>query len=199
MEDVESNQQLIKFQTLQSEANMYDLNKCLKNKSTNWENHAEIISLYKEALMQINGDNHHPKLARVIALINQSSSSIGPSTCTSSMFLDTMFPAHETYSADSTNAIFGGNFGTSCQISYIKWFIQRVANDEMLSIYSIPVRSDNSIICDQYDILDDLLHLRIPWTFWSNIMEDDNQSKNMLDYFTLGDTNQCDNIQSYFT
>ena len=30
-------------------------------------------------------------------------------------------------------------------------------------------------------------------------MEDDNRSNNMLDYFTLGDTTQCDTAQLYFT
>ena len=30
-------------------------------------------------------------------------------------------------------------------------------------------------------------------------MEDDNKSNNMLDYFMLGDTNQCKTSQCYFT
>ena len=30
-------------------------------------------------------------------------------------------------------------------------------------------------------------------------MEDENRSNNMLDYFTLGDTTQCDTTKCYFT
>ena len=69
----------------------------------------------------------------------------------------------------------------------------------MLRIYSIPIINDNSIINAKADILDDLLHFRIPWKFRSYIMEDYNQSNNMLDYFTLGNTTQCDTAHCYFT
>ena len=58
----------------------------------------------------------------------------------------------------------------------------------MLCIYSIIVRNDNYVSSAQSDILNDLLPFIIPWKFWSDIMEDDNWSNNMLDYFTLGDT-----------
>ena len=69
----------------------------------------------------------------------------------------------------------------------------------MLRIYSIPIRNDNSAIHAQSDILNDLLPFIIPWTFWSDTMEDYNQSNNMLDYFTLGGTNQCNISRCYFT
>ena len=48
----ESNQHLIKFQSSQSEANMYDFNKCFINQRNNWENYTEGISLHKEYLIQ---------------------------------------------------------------------------------------------------------------------------------------------------
>ena len=60
----------------------------------------------------------------------------------------------------------------------------------MMCIYSITVKSDNSVISAQANILHDLLPFRIPWILQSDIMEDLNWSNNMLDYFTLGDTDQ---------
>ena len=63
---------------------MYDFKKCLKKKSTNGEKHNEGIGLHKEDLMQINNENHQPKLARVIALINPYDLSINPTTYKSS-------------------------------------------------------------------------------------------------------------------
>ena len=77
--------------------------------------------------------------------------------------------------------------------------IRIVTNDEILRIYSIPISNDNSIICAQYDILEDLLPFIIIWTFWSDIMEYDNRSNNMLDYFTLGNNTQCETAKCYFT
>ena len=73
---------------------MYDFNKCFKKQSTNRENHTEGISLHKDDLMQIENKSHQPKLAQVIALINPSDSFINPTTSTSSLILDPMFPAH---------------------------------------------------------------------------------------------------------
>ena len=70
---------------------MYDFNKCLKKKITNWENHTEGISLHKEDMIQIKNDSHQPKLARVIAIINPSTPSINPTTYTSSLILDPIF------------------------------------------------------------------------------------------------------------
>ena len=61
-------------------------------------------------------------------------------------------------------------------------FIRRVTQDEMLRVYDILVSSDNFVIIHQAGILDDLLPFNIPWKFWSDIMSDDNQSNNMLDY-----------------
>ena len=69
----------------------------------------------------------------------------------------------------------------------------------MLRIYYIMVRNEKSIISAQSDILDDFLPFRIPWGFWSDIMEDDKQSNTMLDYFMLGDTTQCNTNQYHFT
>ena len=66
-------------------------------------------------------------------------------------------------------------------------------------MYSIPIGNDNSIINAQADMLDYLLPFIIPWTFRSDIMEDDNWSNNILDCFTLGDITQCDTTQCYFT
>ena len=68
----------------------------------------------------------------------------------------------------------------------------------MLRVYYIPISNDNYVIYDQADILDNLLPFRIQWIFWSDIMEYDNQSNNMLDNFTLGDTNQWNTNQCYF-
>ena len=68
----------------------------------------------------------------------------------------------------------------------------------MLHIYSIPIVNDNYVINDQADILDDLIPFSIPWKSRSDIMEDDNRSNNMLDYFTLGDINQCETDKCYF-
>ena len=65
----------------------------------------------------------------------------------------------------------------------------------MLRIYSIPIGNDNSVINSQADTLDDLIPFSIPWIFWSNIMEDYNRINNMLYYFTLGDSTQCDTAQ----
>ena len=106
-----------------------------------------------------------------------------------------MFPYFKACPADSENTIFGRRFVITCKISDRKWFIQRVTNYEMLSIYSIPFINDNDIISAQYGIPDDFLPFIIPWTFWSDIMEDDNRSKNMLYYFTLGNTTQYDTAQ----
>ena len=69
----------------------------------------------------------------------------------------------------------------------------------MFHIYSIPISNDIYVINDQDNILDDLLPLSIPWTVWSDIMEDYNRSNNILDYFTLGGSNQCITSQCYFT
>ena len=69
----------------------------------------------------------------------------------------------------------------------------------MLCIYYIPVSNDNYVISAQSEILYDLLPFIILCTFWSDITEYDNQSNNMLDYFTFGDTNKCDTDQFYFT
>ena len=69
----------------------------------------------------------------------------------------------------------------------------------MLCIYSIPIRNDNSVINYQADIPDDLLSFRIPWTFWSDIMEYYNRSNKLLDYFKLVGTTQCDTAKCYFT
>ena len=70
--------------------------------------------------MQSEIDNHQPKLAQVVSLINQSSSYIIPTTSISSIILDPMFPAREVCSADSTNTIFGRMFGIPFKISDIK-------------------------------------------------------------------------------
>ena len=48
-------------------------------------------------------------------------------------------------------------------------------------------------------MLDDLLPSSIPWKFWSDIMEYENRSNKMLDYFMLGDTNQWNTDQCHFT
>ena len=69
----------------------------------------------------------------------------------------------------------------------------------MLHIYNIKISNGNFIINAQDDILYDLLPFRIPWTFRFDIMEDDNQSNNMLDYFMSGDCNQFDTAKCYFT
>ena len=177
---------------------MCDFNKYLKKKSTNWENPTEGISIHKEDLIQIKNESHQPKLAQVIALINTSDTSINTTPSISSLILDPMFPPHEACSDDSANTIFGRQFGITYKISDKKWFIRRVTNDEMLHVYSIPIGNDNYVIDDQYDILDDLITFRIPWTFWSNIIEDGNRSNNMLDYFTLGDITQCETDKCYF-
>ena len=86
---------------------MYDFNKCLKYKSTNWGNHTQGISLQKEDMMQMGNNNCQPKLARVITLTNPPPLFINPTTYTSSMFCDPMFPARKAYSADSANTVFG--------------------------------------------------------------------------------------------
>ena len=46
--------------------------------------------------------------------------------------------------------------------SLINFFIQRVTNNEMLRIYSIPISNDNDVINAQAEILDDLLPFSIP-------------------------------------
>ena len=51
----------------------------------------------------------------------------------------------------------------------------------MLRIYSIPISNDNSLMNNKAEILDNLIPLRITWTFWFDRMEYDNQSNNMLD------------------
>ena len=60
------------------------------------------------------------------------------------------------------------------------------------------IGNDNSIINSQADILDDLIPFSIPWKFLHDIMEDDNRSNNMLDYFIFGHSNQCNTAQCYF-
>ena len=69
----------------------------------------------------------------------------------------------------------------------------------MLRIEYIPISNDNYVINAQSDILNDLLPFSIPWKSWSYIMEDDNRSNYMLDYFTLGDNNQYYTARCYFT
>ena len=69
----------------------------------------------------------------------------------------------------------------------------------MLHIYSIPIRNGKYVINDQADILDDLLPFRIPQKNRSYLMEYDNRSNNMLDYFTLGDNTKYDTYICYFT
>ena len=120
--------------------------------------------------MKMKGENCHPKLVRVIAIINQSSSYISPEISTSSMILDTMFASREACSADSTNHIFGRRFGITCKINDRKWFIRRVTNDDMLHIYSISDSSDNYVISAQSDNLNELLPFRIPCTYWYYII-----------------------------
>ena len=55
--------------------------------------------------MQKENKSHHTKLAQVIALINTSALSINHTTSTSSMIIDTMFPAYKSCSDDSENTI----------------------------------------------------------------------------------------------
>ena len=98
---------------------MYDFSKCLKKKITNWDNHTEGISIQKDNMMKMESNDHHLKLAWVIALLNQSSSSINPTIYTSSIIIDTMFPAQEACSDDSANNILGIWFGIPSKISDI--------------------------------------------------------------------------------
>ena len=72
-EAAEINQHLITFQSLQSEANVYNFNKCFKNQSSKWEKYTEGIIIHKEYLMQRGVYNNHPTLSKIISLINQSS------------------------------------------------------------------------------------------------------------------------------
>ena len=148
--------------------------------------------------MQINNKNYQQKLARVIVLINKSTSSINPTTSTSSFILDPIFPAHEACSADSAKTIFGRRFGIPCEISDKKLFIQIGTYEKMLRIYSISIGNDNYVINDQSDMLDDLLPSSMPWTFRYDTMEDENWSNNMFDYFTLDYSTQYDTAQCYF-
>ena len=90
---------------------MYEFNKCFKNQNANWDNHSESISLYAEYLMQREGENHRPKLAQVIAPINQSHSSISSTTSTPSIIFDPVLKAREACSADSAKNISGRQFG----------------------------------------------------------------------------------------
>ena len=69
----------------------------------------------------------------------------------------------------------------------------------MLRIYYIPLSSDNYVISAQSYILNNLLPFRIPCKFRSDITEDDNRSSNILDYFMLGHTTQCNTSQCHFT
>ena len=69
----------------------------------------------------------------------------------------------------------------------------------MLRLYYLPIVNDKSFINDQSEILYELLPFSIPWTFWCDIMEDENRSNKKLDYFTLGESTQCDTDQCYFT
>ena len=145
--------------------------------------------------MKNENKSHRKKLSRVVTIINPSASSINPTTYTSSTILAPIFPARESCSTDSANSIFGRLFLLPCKISDKKCFIQIFTNDEMLSVYYIPISNDSSVIYYQSDILNDLLPFSIPWTFWFNIMEDNNRSNNMLDYFMLGYTTQCNTYQ----
>ena len=139
-------------------------------------------------MMQMENKHQQRKPARVIKPINPSSLFINTTRYTSSMILYPMFPDRKACPAGHANTIFGRQFGIPCKISDKKWCIWIVTNNEMLCIYSIIVRNDNYVSSAQSDILNDLLPFIIPWKFWSDIMEDDNWSNNMLDYFTLGDT-----------
>ena len=82
-----------------------------KNQITKWENPTSGISLHKEDLMQTENESHQQKIARVIALINPSASSINTTIYTSSMILDPMITAREACSADIENTIFRRLFG----------------------------------------------------------------------------------------
>ena len=68
-----------------------------------------------------------------------------------------MFPACESCSADSKNAILEADLVFLYKISDKEWFIQRVINYEILRIYSTPIINDIYVINAQSDILDDLL------------------------------------------
>ena len=67
--------------------------------------------------MQRESNNYQLKIARIIALIKQSSLSTNTTTSTSSMIIDSIFPYREAYSADITNTIFGRLFGIPFKIS----------------------------------------------------------------------------------
>ena len=69
----------------------------------------------------------------------------------------------------------------------------------MLHIYYTPIRNDKYAINAYFDTLENLLPFNIPWTFYYDIMEDNNRSNSILDYLTLGDITQCDTYQCYFT
>ena len=124
--------------------------------------------------MQREGTNIQQKIARFLKLINQSYSYISPTTYTSNMIPDPIFPALKNISANGANIIFGRQFFIPFKISDRKCFIQRITNDEILRKFSISVSNNNSVISAQAGILNDLLPFRISWTFWYNIMEDDN-------------------------
>ena len=96
---------------------MYNFNKYLKNQSNNWGNHNEGFSLQKEYMMQTNNDNNLPKLLRVITPIYPFALSINPTTYTSILILDPMFPDHKACSTDGKNTIFGRRFGIPWKIS----------------------------------------------------------------------------------
>ena len=72
---------------------------------------------YTQGVYDANGErNSSVKLAQVIALINPYTLYINHTTSTSSMIIDSTFPAREACSADSVNTIFGRQFGIPCKI-----------------------------------------------------------------------------------
>ena len=63
----------------------------------------------------MDNNSHHLKLAQVIELINPSALSINPTTTTSIMILDQVFPSRKACPVDSANNIFGRLFGIPLQ------------------------------------------------------------------------------------
>ena len=73
--------------------------------------------MHKDDVMQTENQNHQPKLARVIALINPYSLFINTTTSTPSMIIDPMFPYRKACLSDIAITIFGRQSGITCKIS----------------------------------------------------------------------------------
>ena len=115
------------------------------------------------------------------------------------MILDPMFPAQEPCLIENVNIIFGIRFGIPLRMDKNRWFIHKVRSEKLLRMYSIPEDINPFITSFPSAMLDDILTFSLTWRFRFGELEDNHSNFKILNYFTLGNSNQCGTAQCYFT